>query len=75
MFQVPERKCWSSYCIVLPLCHVHKVIMMAVGASRIYRHLADYTCMSEFNWDDEKYADTFVHRPSSYNRVLTDPGP
>jgi len=28
--------------------------MMAIGASRIYRRLADYTCMAEFNWNDEK---------------------
>ncbi|KAH9993250.1 hypothetical protein BJV77DRAFT_999543 [Russula vinacea] len=33
---------------------VPELIMMAVGASRIYRCLADYTCMSEFNWNDEK---------------------
>jgi len=33
---------------------VPELIMMAVGASRIYRSLADYTCMTEFNWDDEK---------------------
>jgi hypothetical protein len=33
---------------------VPELIMMAVGASRIYRCLADYTCMSEFNWNEEK---------------------
>ncbi|KAH9985802.1 hypothetical protein BJV74DRAFT_550801 [Russula compacta] len=31
-----------------------ELIMMAVGAARIYRGLADYTCMTEFNWNDEK---------------------
>jgi len=36
------------------LFQVPELIMMAVGASRIYRCLADYTCMSEFNWDDER---------------------
>ncbi|KAI9448707.1 hypothetical protein F5148DRAFT_1250441 [Russula earlei] len=33
---------------------VPELIMMAVGASRIYRGLAEYTCMAEFNWNDEK---------------------
>jgi hypothetical protein len=54
MFQVPEREYWASHCIFITSCHLHKVIMMAVGASRIYRYLADYTCMSEFNWNEEK---------------------
>ncbi|KAI0302733.1 hypothetical protein BC826DRAFT_985970 [Russula brevipes] len=31
-----------------------ELIMMTIGASRIYRSLADYTCMTEFNWNDEK---------------------
>ncbi|KAI0256380.1 hypothetical protein BJV78DRAFT_1151128 [Lactifluus subvellereus] len=31
-----------------------ELIMMAVGASRIYRGLADYSSMTEFNWEDEK---------------------
>jgi hypothetical protein len=33
---------------------VPELIMMAIGASRIYRRLADYTCTAEFNWNDEK---------------------
>jgi len=33
---------------------VPELIMMAIGASRIYRRLAEYTCMTEFNWNDEK---------------------
>lgn len=32
-----------------------ELIMMAVGASRIYRSLADYSSMTEFNWDDERF--------------------
>ncbi|KAI0295831.1 hypothetical protein B0F90DRAFT_1130747 [Multifurca ochricompacta] len=31
-----------------------ELIMMAVSASRIYRSLADYTSMTEFNWSAEK---------------------
>ncbi|KAI0295830.1 hypothetical protein B0F90DRAFT_1820271 [Multifurca ochricompacta] len=31
-----------------------ELIMMAIGASRIYRSLADYTSMTEFNQDAEK---------------------
>jgi hypothetical protein len=33
---------------------LREVIMMAVGASRIYRSLADYSSMTEFNWENER---------------------
>jgi len=33
---------------------VPELIIMAVGASRIYRSLADYSSMTEFNWNEEK---------------------
>ncbi|KAH9036718.1 hypothetical protein EDB83DRAFT_2677898 [Lactarius deliciosus] len=32
-----------------------ELIMMAVGASRIYRSLADYSSMTDFNWEDERF--------------------
>jgi hypothetical protein len=32
-----------------------ELIMMAVGASRIYRSLADYSSMTEFNWENERF--------------------
>ncbi|KAH9046061.1 hypothetical protein EDB84DRAFT_1558613 [Lactarius hengduanensis] len=32
-----------------------ELIMMAVGATRIYRSLADYSSMTDFNWDDERF--------------------
>jgi len=32
-----------------------ELIMMAVGASRIYRSLADYSMMSDFNLENEKF--------------------
>ena len=32
----------------------HKVIILAIGASRIYRGLADYSSITEFNWEEEK---------------------
>jgi len=31
-----------------------ELIMMTIGASRIYRGLADYSSMTEFNWNEEK---------------------
>jgi hypothetical protein len=33
---------------------LRKVIMMAVGASRIYRSLADYSSMSDYNLENER---------------------
>jgi len=42
----------NEYCNLM--FQVPELIMMAIGASRIYRRLADYTCMTEFNWNDEK---------------------
>lgn len=32
-----------------------ELIMMAVGATRIYRSLADYSSMTDFNWEDERF--------------------
>jgi hypothetical protein len=32
----------------------HKVIILTIGASRIYRGLADYSSITEFNWEEEK---------------------
>jgi hypothetical protein len=32
-----------------------ELIMMAIGASRIYRSLADYSSMTEFNWENERF--------------------
>jgi len=29
--------------------------MMAVGATRIYRSLADYSCMNDLNWEHERF--------------------
>ena len=30
------------------------VIILIIGASRIYRGLADYSHITEFNWEEEK---------------------
>ena len=52
MFHTPEREDYLFFRNIFS--QPSKVIVMAIGTSRIYRGLADYSNMTFFNWVDAR---------------------